>query len=314
MRQAAVFGGSGKLGRRVIASLLERGYAVRALVHRQPIAAPVTTVQGSITDRDAVRQVVAGCEVVVHLATTKEDPETFFDVSLGGTFQVLEACRHEGVRQLILFGGDAAFGIWFYEQPTPIAETFPKRAYPGYYAFSKVMEEAMAEQYAIQYGLPVTVLRSSWVFDEDDILNHLSLLQNVNPAEPGHGFGVVPEEILALVRAGEERVPVLCGAGGQPLGRHIVHIDDVLQAFGLMLDNERAIGRDYNIAAPAAFDYRTAGDYLAQQTGLATVDIPCPDYHSFAIDIGRATQELGYRPANDIQTIIDRALAWRSGR
>jgi len=314
MPNAAVFGGSGKLGRRVVAHLLERGYDVRALVHRTPIEAPIVSIRGSVDDPEAVEQAVSGCEVVVHLATTKEDPKTFFQVSLGGTFRILEACRDNPVRQLILFGGDAAFGIWFYPQPTPIAETHPKRAYPGYYAFSKVMEETMAEQYAIQYDVPVTVLRSSWVFDDDDILNHLSLLQNVDPAEPGHGFGEVEPDVLAHVSAGRERIPVLVDGEGQPLSRHIVHIDDVMQAFGLMLNESKAIGQDYNIAGPAPFDYRSAAGYLAERTGIPTVDLPCPDYHSFSIDIGKAREQLGYEPSNDIYAIIDRALAWRAGK
>ena len=46
----------------------------------------------------------------------------------------------------------------------------------------------MAQQYSIQYGVPYSILRASWVFQEDDLLNHFSLLENVNPAEPGHGF------------------------------------------------------------------------------------------------------------------------------
>ncbi len=37
------------------------------------------------------------------------------------------------------------------------------------------MEEVMGQQYAIQYRLPYTCLRASWVFTQDDILKHLSL-------------------------------------------------------------------------------------------------------------------------------------------
>jgi len=84
--------------------------------------------------------------------------------------------------------GYAALGIWFYPQPIPLDENHPLTAYPGYYAFSKVMEETMAAQYSVQYGVPITVLRSSWVFEGSDLLNHFSLLRNVNPAEPGHGL------------------------------------------------------------------------------------------------------------------------------
>src|SRR4051812_14770894 len=177
MSTAAVFGSGGKLGRHVIAALGRRGYGVRALVHRTPIAARhVTCVTGSIVDPAAVAETVRGADIILQLATTKEDSDTFFDVSLRGTFNVLEACRRQKIRQFILFGGDAALGIWFYPQPIPLDENHPRAAYPGYYAFSKVMEEVMAEQYAIQYGMPITVLRSSWVFEGGDLLKHFSLL------------------------------------------------------------------------------------------------------------------------------------------
>ncbi len=315
MATVAVFGGAGKIGRRVVDLLAEKGLAVRALVHHTPIAGEqVTCVTGSITDPAAVREVVAGADLVVHMATTKEDPETFFEVSLKGTFNLLEACRDSAVRQVVLLSGDAVFGIWFQPQPILIDESHPLTAYPGYYAFSKVMEEVMARQYEVQYGVPVTILRSSWVFDADDLLNHFSLLKNVDPAEPGHGFGEIGEDVLELVRRGEERIPILLDAAGAPLRRHIVHIDDVIQAFDKLLDRPEAVGQSFNIAGPAAFNYRIAANYLAAKTGHPTVELRCPDYHSFEININRARSLLGYAPANDFFRIADRALECRAAR
>lgn len=315
MQTVAIFGASGKLGRHALPVLSRRGYAVRALVHRTPISAPgVTSISGSITDQAAVEETVRGADIVLQFATTKEDPATFFDVSLKGTFQVLEACRKHPVQQLLLLGGDAAFGIWFYPQPIPIDENHPLTAYPGYYAFSKAMEEAMAGQYAVQYGLPVTILRSSWVFEGDDLLNHFSLLRNVNPAEPGHGFGKVSEAILDMVRAGKEGVPILTGAGGVPLRRHIVHVDDVMQALDRMVGNPSAYGQSFNIAGPSAFDYRVAAEYLAKKLNLPAVEIACPQYHPFEINITRARTLLGYAPENDFFRMADRAIAVRNGK
>lgn len=309
-KTVAIFGAGGKLGRRVVALLAERGWPVRALVHRTPVAgAGVVSIQGSIADPAAVAETVRGADLVVQLATAKEDAATFFDVSVKGTFHVLEACRKAGVEQFLLLGGDAAYGIWFYPQPVPIDENHPLTAYPGYYAFSKVMEETMARQYAVQYGVPVAVLRSSWVFEGGDLLKHFSLLRNVNPAEPGHGFGEITDDILDLVRAGEERIPILTDAQGIPLRRHIVHIDDVMQAFGLILGNPAANGQAFNIAGPSCFDYGVAAGYLSQRLGIPTVEIRCPDYHSFEIDINRARAVLGYAPENDFFRMADRAVA-----
>ena len=308
----AIFGASGKLGRHALAVLARRGFAARALVHRTPVAGEnITSVTGSITDAKTVDETVRGADIVVQLATTKEDADTFFDVSVRGTFNILEACRRQGVKQFILFGGDAAFGIWFYPQQIPIDENHPLTAYPGYYAFSKVMEETMAQQYAVQYGVPVTVLRSSWVFENDDLLNHFSLLRNVNPAEPGHGFGKVSDEVLALVRAGQERIPILTGADGTPLRRHIVHVDDVMQVFYRMLGNSSAIGQTFNIAGPSAFDYRVAAEYLSKKLGVPAIEIPNPQYHPFEINITRARTVLGYAPENDFFRMADRAIAAR---
>jgi nucleoside-diphosphate-sugar epimerase len=313
LETVAVFGAGGKIGRRVLRVLERRGLAIRALVHSRPVEARrLTPVPGSVTDPSAVAEVVRGADAVVHLATTKEDPETFFDVSLRGTFNVLEACRAEPVRQLILFGGDAAMGIWFYPQPIPIDENHPRAAYPGYYAFSKVIEEVMAEQYAVQYSVPCSILRSSWVFEGDDLLNHFSLLENVDPTEKGHGFGDAGEDVLALVRAGEERIPILMDADGVPLRRHIVHIDDVMQAFDRMLGNDAALGQSFNIAGPAPFDYRVAAEYLSEKMSIPTVEIPCPDYHSFEINIARARSVLGYAPENDFFRMANRALEARA--
>lgn len=312
LRTAAVFGASGKIGRRVVTALRERGLATRALVHRTPIDVNgIESVTGDIADPRAVAAVIAGADVVVHLATAKEDAATFFDTSVRGTFNVLEAARAAAVKQLILFSGDAALGIWFYPNPAPLTEESPLRAYPGHYAFSKVVEETMANQYALQYGLPVTVLRSSWVFEGDDLLRHFSLLHNVDPAEPGHGFGEVTPEILELVRQRHERVPILVDAAGTPLRRHIVHIDDVVQAFGLILGNPAALGRTFNIAGPAPFDYASAARLLSDRLMFPTITLRCPRYHSFAIDIGRARYELGYAPQNDFARMAERTIAAR---
>jgi len=312
-KTVAIFGASGKLGRHALDVLARQGCRVRALAHRTPVTGEgVTSITGSITDAAAVAETVRGADIVVQLATAKEDADTFFDVSVKGTFHILEACRHHGVEQFILFGGDAALGIWFYPQPIPLDENHPLTAYPGYYAFSKVMEETMAGQYSVQYGVPITVLRSSWVFEGSDLLNHFSLLRNVNPAEPGHGFGEITEEVLALVRAGDERIPVLTDAHGTPLRRHIVHVDDVMQAFSKMLGNPSALGQTFNIAGPSAFDYRVAADYLSAKLGVPTIELRCPDYHSFEVNITRARTVLGYTPENDFFRMADRAVQERS--
>ena len=317
IKTVLVTGASGKLGHAIARALVGAGYRVRALQHRSPVRVEGVEVwPGSVTDAAAVQAAVDGMDAVCQLATTKEDGATFFDVSVRGTLHLLEACRDSGhVRQFLLSGGDAAMGIWFYPQPLPINETMPLRAYPGYYAFTKVMEEVMGQQYAIQYRLPYTCLRASWVFTQDDILKHLSLTRAVDPDRPtvSSWDEFLTEDHRRLVAQGEDRVPILVNDAGVPYRRHIVQLEDVVQAWLLAFDNPAALGQTFHIAAPAAFSYDRAAAYLSEKTGVPTTELTVPGYHSFEIDISRARGILGYRPRYDIYGIIDAALAYERG-
>jgi nucleoside-diphosphate-sugar epimerase len=102
---------------------------------------------------------------------------------------------------------------------------------------------------------------------------------------------------------------VLLDRQGTPLRRHIVHVDDVIQAFDRMLDNPSAVGQTFNIAGPSPFDYRVAAEYLSRRLAHQTVDLRCPDYHPFEINITRARTVLAYAPENDFYRMADRAIA-----
>lgn len=314
LKSLAVFGGSGKLGQALIAHFLSKGLTVRAMVHKTPLpeAPGLQSISGDVRSLADVKNVLDGCDGVLCLATTKEDPDTFFEVSLKGTFNILEAARETQPKQLLLAGGDAACGIWFYPHPEPIDEQHPLMAYPGYYAFSKVMEEVMFNQYFIQYKVPTSILRMSWIFEKVDILNHLSL-RNLNPAEKGHGWDeYLTDDLRAVIAAGENRVPILVNQDGVPYTRHIVHLEDVVQAFDKAVGNPAALGETFNIAAPAAFRYDRAAAYLSEKIGLPTCTITAAGYHSFEINVNKAKAVLGYEPQYDIYGIIDKALEYRA--
>ena len=100
-RRILVTGATGKVGqafiRRVLAAddgpLAE--LVVRALCHSRVLdpAPRLEVVRGSIAERDVVEEAVDGVTHVLHLATSKETPETIMDVAVKGLFWLLEACR-----------------------------------------------------------------------------------------------------------------------------------------------------------------------------------------------------------------------------
>lgn len=313
IRTVLVTGASGKLGRALVPALLKAGYAVRATQFKTPVRIRgVRTVTGSVADPGFVRRALDGVDAVCHLATCKEDPRHFFDVSVRGTFTLLdEARKRGGLKQLILASGDAALGIFFYPQPKPLDEGAPLAAYPGYYAFSKVMEEVMAGQYRIQYGLPVTVLRISWIHADDDLLAHMTL-RPPDFGGPAWRDLATTRRQRAMFDVGRDAVGCLVHPGGRPFVRHIVGIDDVVQSFLLALGNQRAIGETFNIAGPEAFSYDAVSRHLAGKLGIPVVPFVCRGAHDFRIDIRKARKILGYRPEWDAIRIADAAIAWRA--
>src|SRR5712691_4372158 len=183
VQRILVTGAAGKVGQAFISRLLassdERlaSFTVRALCHNRVLetGSRLEVVTGSIDQRATVEAAVNGVTHVVHLATSKETPETIIDVAVKGLFWLLEACRASPVfRQFILIGGDAGMGHFFFPHPIPVTETQRHSAYPGCYALSKVLEEVMLEQYYIQYDLPGCCLRAPWIMEKDDFKYTLS--------------------------------------------------------------------------------------------------------------------------------------------
>src|SRR3954451_11996990 len=181
-----VTGATGKVGAALIDAVLSEArfapWTVRALCHnRRPAPRErLEVVAGSIDDRWVIERALDEVSHVVHLATSKETPDTIIDVAIKGLFFLLEAARKSPTfEQFILIGGDAGMGHFFYPHPLPVTETQKHSAYPGCYALSKVLEEVMMEQYAIQYGLNVCCLRAPWIMEKDDFKYQLSFGDDV---------------------------------------------------------------------------------------------------------------------------------------
>lgn len=312
IKKVLVTGASGKIGRCLITALLAEGYAVRAVQHRTPvIAAGAEIVTGSVSDRAFAREALDGVDAVCHLATSKEDPDHFMDVSVAGTFNLLDAARRTGLKQFLLAGGDAALGIFFYPNPAPLSEKAPLRAYPGYYAFSKVIEETMCNQYAIQYRLPATILRFSWIFDEDDILAYMTF-NKPDFGGPAWADLARTDEQQDYFKTGRNGVGCLMHPDGTPYIRHIVSIKDVVGAFIAALANPAAIGETFNIAAPAPFRYDALSAYIGKKLDLPVVEFEFGGGHDFAIDVAKAGKVLGYAPRVTTEQIVDDAIAFRN--
>lgn len=311
IKRVMVTGASGKLGYPLCKALLENDYDVIACDRRLPVGLDgLEEVELDVADTAAVEEVVSRSDAVIHLASCKEDRQAVIDVSVRGTFNVLDASmRTKKPRRVILASGDASMGIYFNPQPVPIREDMPLVAYPGYYAFSKVLEEVMFRQYFLQYQVPTVTLRMSWIQVEDDILTHLTVA--------GETFGIpvwrdlMDEKQRAMFADGRDATVALRHSDGRPMLRHIVAVEDCVQAYLLALKTEGVEGETYNIAMAEAFNYVDAAQYAAKSLGIGTITLVDPVGHNFYNDISKARWQLGYKPKYDIYTLIDNAVAFR---
>ncbi len=310
-----VTGATGKVGRNLIARLLDQARfsraRIRALCHNRRLdpSERMDVVCGTIADRNVVEAAVKGVTHIVHLATCKETPDDVMDTTIKGMFWLLEAFRSSPTaRQFILIGGDAAVGHFFHRHDGPVTENTPHRAYPGCYALSKVLEEVMLEQYAVQYGTNGCCLRAPWIMEKDDFKQTLSFGDDLFGGPDWKTF-FAPEEARRYAETGT--VPLLRDADGRPLKRNFVHVADLVSAILAAIDNPRAERQLFNVSMDRPVDYGEVASYLARTRGLASVDVPSA-FHSNWMDNSKAKYLLDWRPDYDLEKLIN--SAWQYER
>ena len=145
-----ITGVSGYIGT-LLAERLSREVAVAAMtgLDARPLAAPIAKLAFTRADvrTDDLAPHFAGVDVAVHLAfIVKEirDKRLTYDINVGGTRRVLEACRAARVRKLVLASSVAAYGA--VPGKPVLTEATPLRGDPqSYYGHTKRLVEEMLD-------------------------------------------------------------------------------------------------------------------------------------------------------------------------
>lgn len=101
-----VTGGTGYLGRAVVAALIARGHSVRLFARSASSSSvPGRAIDGDIRNADAVHAAAEGCHAIVHMAALvsvwRPRARDFDDVNVNGLRHVLAAARTAGVRKVL---------------------------------------------------------------------------------------------------------------------------------------------------------------------------------------------------------------------
>jgi nucleoside-diphosphate-sugar epimerase len=160
-----VTGGSGKVGRACVRDLMDHGYKVTSVdmapppgQSNPPKPGDVTYSRVDITDFGQVVAALSGIDErtekvtgVVHLgaiaAPGQAPNQVIFDVNIMSTYNVFEAARQLGIRNIVWASSETVYGIPYPKGPqyVPVDEEIerPETAY----SLSKLLGEKMAEQF-----------------------------------------------------------------------------------------------------------------------------------------------------------------------
>lgn len=223
-----VTGGTGFTGSALTLRLLEEGHDVRILDYQEGIRdaalrrAGAEIMYGSVDDGSAVRSAMEGCEFVFHLAAAFREvnkPKSFYwNVNVGGTRNVMEAAKGCGVKKVIYCSTQGVHG---HISDPPGDEDSPINP-TDYYQQTKYEGEVVVQEF-IDEGMNATILRPTAIY---------------GPGDPGRFL-----MIYRFVKKGW--FPMLGNGHGY---YHTVYIDNMVDAFLLVMDLDRGRGETYIIA------------------------------------------------------------------
>jgi len=146
----AVTGGTGFVGRSLLEVAADRGREVRALARRpQAPLAGVDWIAGDLADREALRDLVAGVEAVIHVAGVVNGPDAaaFEAGNVAGTLALIEAAIAAGVPRFVFVSSLSA-------------------REPGLSAYGR--SKAKAEKLVKASGLDWTIVRPPAIYGPRD--------------------------------------------------------------------------------------------------------------------------------------------------
>lgn len=223
-----------------------------------------------------------------------EKPTRTNEVNVGGTVNILNAARREGVERIVL-----AFSSSTYGDSKELPKVEDKIGRPlSPYAVSKYAAELYAEVFARTYGMDFVGLRYFNIFGPR---------QNAdNPYA-----AVIPIFCKAFI---EETRPRIHGDG--TTSRDFTYVENALLAneLALFTEDKKALNQVYNVACGEQVSLNEMVDMLCRITGK---DIK-PEYgpertgdvkHSKA-DISKIQQGLGYKPRVKMYEGLERVFQY----
>lgn len=180
--QMFITGGTSSIGRVLVRECSARGIPMRVMVrkssNRSFLDFPgVTFVDGDVTDSDAVREGMEGCDRVTHMAAVvghNLQEEEWWRVNRDGSRNVLQAAHDLGIDSMVQVSTISVLG------PTQPGETADESrpvdpgAYVTLYQKTKHAADGIAQEYAAK-GLPLKIVYPTFGYGCSQATSHPSM-------------------------------------------------------------------------------------------------------------------------------------------
>jgi len=326
----AVLGGTGFIGTALVRKLRATGLTVSVLA-RNTVNLPelfldegVTVRRGDIRSRDDVSAAVGNARFVINLAHGGGGAswEAIRDAMVGGAETIARACLESGTERLIHVGSIAA--LYLGPQKTRVTGATPpdpRFAVRADYARAKAMSDIRLLEMHRDQHLPVCILRPGLVVGE-----------GTSPFHSGLGFFNNDQHCIGW------------NEGRNPLP--FVLVEDVADAICLSLQAKSIEGRSYNLVGgvrptareylrdlaraverPLRFHPKSPYALYCEEIGKWVVKratgrvVPPPSLRDLLsrglkaeFDCSDVERDFGWRPVNDKDTFLNRAIWIHAGR
>lgn len=234
------------------------------------------------------------------------NPDAYINSNITGFLNILECCRHHGVKALSYASSSSVYGL---NETLPFSTSHNVDHPVSLYAASKKSNELMAHTYSHLFGLPTTGLRFFTVYGPW--------------GRPDMAFFIFTKAIL-------EGRPIDVFNYGE-MKRDFTYIDDIIDGVVRVIDNppsgnpywsgsrpepgsSKAPYRIYNIGSSSPvclMDFIEAIEKkLGKKAEKNMLPLQAGDVLSTYADVSDLTNDLGYRPSTDVAAGIGRFIDW----
>jgi nucleoside-diphosphate-sugar epimerase len=309
-----VTGGTGFIGSALVRRLVQMGHRVRSLDNQSrgcttrlaDVRHDVEFVCGDIRDADVVRRAARGVDVLCHLAYVNgteffySRPELVLDVAVKGMVNVIDACLHEGIPDLVLASSSEVY------QTPPVIPTdetvplcVPDPLNPRYsYGGGKIISELMALVYGRKHIQRVRVFRPHNVYGPDMGWEH------VIPQ-----FALRMRALVHQTPRGVIRFPIQ-GSGQET--RSFIFIDDMVDGLLRVIERGEHLGI-YHIGTQEEVTIeklaQEIGKYYQREAQIVPGKLQEGSPSRRCPNIGRLAG-LGFAPCVSLAEGLERTVCW----